>query len=271
MSTVYKGVLSFGLVTVPVKVSVAARPTGISFNMLHTCGSRINQKTWCPQCEMEISRKDTVKGYEYSKGEYLTVEPEELAGCAPESSRTMEIRQCIPEHEVDALLFESSYYLEPEPAGVKGYKLLLDALTETRQYAIATITLNSREHVIVIRPYQGVLAFHTMYYQSEVRATPAISFGGVEIKPKELALAKQLLNMHAGEFDHSQYSDGYTRAVEELLGAKQQGHKPKAPPKKAAARATGDLMDALEKSVRIADAVHSMIPPKAKKQARRAS
>lgn len=258
MASVFKGVISLGLVTVPVKVSVAARPTGISFNMLHTCGSRISMKTWCPQCAKEIERKDTVKGFEYSKDEFVTVTPAELDACAPESSRTMEITQCVDAADVDPMLFEASYYLEPEPAGLKGYTLLLEALTATRQYALATITMSSREHVIIIRPFRGVLAFHTMYYESEVRATPSI--GAVDLKPAELALAKQLLQVHSAEFEHSQFADGYTRAVEELLEAKQQGRKPKASARKPAQRETGDLMSALTASLKVVE------PAKARKR-----
>ena len=250
MATIYKGVLSLGLVTIPVKVSVAARTTAISFNMLHKrCGSRITMKTWCPECDKEIERKDTDKGYEYSKGEYLTVTAEELADCAPESSRTIEIKQCVPACDVDPILFESSYYLEPEPSGVKGYKLLVEALTVTRQYAIASITMSGREHVIIIRPYQGVLAFHTMYYEAELRAVPSVPLNGVDIKPTELALAKQLLEVHSADFEHGNFADGYGQAVEQLLEAKQQGKKPKAVARKPARSAPGDLMEALAASL----------------------
>jgi DNA end-binding protein Ku len=247
MASVWKGSISFGLVVIPVKVSVAARSAGISFNMLHTCGSRINQKTFCPKCNKDIDRGDTMKGFEHKKGEYLTITAEELKNCEPESTRTMEIDRVVDAEDVDPMLFESSYYLEPEAAGRKGYKLLYEALTAEGKYAIARVTMSGREHIVIIRPYQGILAFHTMYFEAEVRAVPEI--GTVTINAKELQLARQLLSVNAADFDHSVYADRYTEQVEELITAKQQGKKVKVMPKRETVRETDDLMAALTASL----------------------
>ena len=249
MASVWRGSISFGLVVIPVKASVAARPTGISFNLLHTCGSRISMKTWCPECEAEIERSETTKGYEFTKGQYVLVSPEELNACAPASSRSMEIDRVVDAVEVDPLLFESSYYLEPEPAGRKGYKLLHAALVTEDKYALAKLTLSGREHVVVIRPYRDCLAFHTLFYEPEVRAIPNLGLEGLAVKPAELALAQQLLRANAAAFDHAAYADGYQQAVSDLLDAKQQGKKVKVMPKKPAASETGDLMAALQASL----------------------
>jgi DNA end-binding protein Ku len=250
MATVFKGSISFGLVVIPVKVSPAARSEKISFNQLHTCGSRINLVTKCPQCSMEVERKDLQKGYEYAKGSYIIVTDAELEACESESSRTLEIEHCVSADEVDPMLFDSSYYLEPEPAGVKGYKLLLEALKSKRQYAIARMTMSSREHVIIIRPFRGALAFHTMYFEAEVRAVPSMGLDAAQLKPGELALAQQLLSVYTSPFEHGSFSDGYQTAVAALLEAKQQGETVHTPPKEKPKSATVDLMSMLEASLK---------------------
>jgi DNA end-binding protein Ku len=252
MSTVWKGTLSFGLVNIPVKVSVAGRPSNIEFHTLHeTCGSRIKQKIFCPSCNRDIERSETTKGYEYSKDRYVTVQEEELKAVQPESSQTLEIESIVSASEVDPMLFESSFYLEPETAGTKGYKLLYESLRQAGQYAIAKITKNNREHTIVIRPYGSCLAFHTLFYESEVRAAPSIGLDGVQVKPAELKLAGELLKAYVKPFHHGEYADNYQRAVGDLLTAKQEGHKVKTIAKKPPKKETGDLMSALNASIKL--------------------
>jgi DNA end-binding protein Ku len=251
MAAIWKGTISFGLVNIPVKVTIAARAESISFNLLHSeCGSRINTKTWCPKCNKEITRKDTHRGHEVAKDQYVTVSDEELKDCQPDSSHSMEIEQCVAANAVDPLLFESSYYLEPDTAGMKGYKLLHDALRAEKRYAIARATLHSREHVIVIRPYNGTLVFHTMFYQGEVHAAPHLGLEAIPIEAKELALAKQLLRATSDKFDHAQYVDGYQQSVEKLLQAKRQGNKVHTLAKRPPQSETNDLMVALQASLK---------------------
>lgn len=249
MASVWKGTLSLGLVTVPVKVQVAARPESISFNMLHAkCGEQIKMKRHCP-VHGAIEWGDVDSGYEYKDGAFVIVSKQDKESCEPESSRTMEILQTVDMEEVDAVLFESSYYLEPEPPGKMGYKLVLEALRANKQYALARLTMNSREHIVVIRPYGNVLAFHTMFYQAEVRSVPSIGLDGVDIGPQEFELAKKLLDLKAAPFEHAAYKNGYQHSLSELLFAKQQGQVPKIVPKKPSAAPAADLLAALAASM----------------------
>lgn len=246
-----KATIAFGLVSIPVKASPAARPARVSFNMLHdACKGRVNQKLYCASCNVDVERNTTLKGYEYAEGQYVVVTKEELDACEPESSKVFEIERTVSAEEVDPMLFESSYYLEPEPAGRKGYKLLLQALELENKYAIARATMNSREHVIVIRPYFGVLVFHTMFFQAEVRSAPSLGLEAIELKDAEVALARQLLQVEAGPFEHASYADGYQARVEDLLRAKQEGKVVAMPAKKAATKETGDLLAALTASLK---------------------
>jgi DNA end-binding protein Ku len=252
MATTWKGMISFGLVNIPVKASPAARgDKGVSFNQIHgKCGGRIKQPKHCPHCERDVEFAELVKGYEVSEGTFVTVTDEELKACKPESDATMKIESFVPASEVDPMLFESSFYLEPEKAGKMAYKLLLEALEDCGRYGIASIVMGGqREHVAIIRPYRGYLAFHTMYYADEVRETPNIMLDDIKIKPQELALAQKLIEANAESFDHCQYFDHYTRAVEEMLEAKAQGKAPKAAPKKEAKADVLDLMSALSMSI----------------------
>jgi DNA end-binding protein Ku len=214
-----KMTLSFGLVSVPVRISPAARNERASFHLLHTdCHSRINMKTWCNTCEKEISRSQTVKGFEVEKNVNIVITDEDLKPLEPESSKVIEITAAVNASEVDPLLLDSSYYLEPEPAGVRGYKLILTALEKEGKAAVAKITMHGSEQVIIIRPVHGVLVFHTMFYADEIRPQPAT--GDVEIKAAELKLARQLLNVNTELFDHAKYSDDYRTSVLALIEAK---------------------------------------------------
>lgn len=245
-----KTTIAFGLVNIPVKTSPAARPGRISFNMIHPkCKGRVNQKLWCNACNEDVARNETLKGYEFSDGKYVIVTKEELEACEPESSKVFEIECTVSAEEVDPILFESSYYLEPEPAGRKGYKLLLQALEQESKYAIARATMNSREHIIIIRAYNGVLMFHTMFFQGEVRSAPSLGLESIAIKDAELQLARQLLEVNAGPFEHQKYADGYQQAVEELLRAKQEGQPVEMPKRKEPPKETGDLLAALTASL----------------------
>jgi DNA end-binding protein Ku len=222
MSTIAKMSISFGLVSIPIKISAAARGLRASFNLLHAeCGHRIKQKTFCSHCEKEISRSDTVKGYEVEKDHFVTVTEQELDSLVPESSKVLEITAAVNASEIDPILFETSYYLEPEPAGRRGYKLLLTALEKEKKAAVAKVTMSGREQVIIIRPYRGLLMFHTMYYPDEVRSVPEFSLADIEVKPAELQLARQLLAVNTETFAHAKYKDEYLAAVEAMLEAKQ--------------------------------------------------
>ena len=170
-ASVWTGYLTFGIDLIagdacsPVRVEKR-----VSFHMLHRKDlSRLKQQLWCPVDEQVVERSDTVKGYEYRKGEYVVVEPEEIKKIEPKTAKAMEILEFVPANEVDPVYFESSYYLVPEEAGKRPYALLVKAMQETNYLAIAKLTMHNREYTVILRPQQEGLMLHTMYYADEVR------------------------------------------------------------------------------------------------------
>src|ERR1700684_1812744 len=169
-STVWKGYISFGLVSVPVRLYAAAREQHVSFNQIHEpCGSRIKQQTFCPVCNRVVERNELVKGYQVDRDSYVLVNGEELKTLEADSSEAMEIAQFVSLSEVDPIYFQASYYSAPEDPGRKAYGLLLQAMEKLNVAAIAKVSLHSREQIVLMRPYHHGLLFHTLYYASEVR------------------------------------------------------------------------------------------------------
>lgn len=249
-STVWKGYLAFGMISVPVRLHVAARDERVSFNQIHKeCHSRIKQHIYCPSCDRAVERSELIKGYEYAKDRYILVEDQELDKIAPPSSQTMEILQFVKLEEVDPLFYDVSYYAVPEEPGRKPYQLLVDAMTQTGYAAVAKIAMHQREFMVVIRPRQNGLTLHTMHYPNEIRHVA--EYGqrdGVEIKPQELKLAQQLVESLAGPFDASQYRDEYQEKVRGLIEAKREGQEVAETPVRKLAPVI-DLMEALQKSL----------------------
>lgn len=245
--------LSFGLLNVPVKVNAAARGEAISFNQLHkNCGGRIGLKTFCKACEQELVPADIEKGYEYEKDKYVTVTGEELKAIAAESSKVLEIVSVVKREEVDPLLFEASYYLEPDKGGHMGYKLLMLALEADSKVLVGKITMHQRSNIVIIRAARGVLLFHTMFYLDEVRSAPAVNLDGVQVKPDAVKLARQLLAAHEESFNHAEYSDDYRAAATELINAKVEGNAIAKPKAAAKSKEPLDIMAALSASVKAA-------------------
>ena len=168
-ATVWKGYLSFGLVSFPVRLFAAARPEAVHFHLLHKKDlSRVKEVWYCAKENKPIDRSDIVKGYEASKGEYVVVEDEELKKIAPPTASTMEIVQFVASDDVDPIFFESSYYLAPEEKVSKPYSLFMAALADTKRDAVARLAMHNREHVVLIRPADGGLLLHTLYYADEL-------------------------------------------------------------------------------------------------------
>src|ERR1044071_7485117 len=173
-STVWKGFLSFGLVSFPVRLYSAARPETIHFNLLHKKDqSRVKEVWYCAEEDKPISRDDMVKGYQYAKNEYVVIDEEDLKKIAPSTATTMDILEFVKADEVDPIFLEASYYLAPEEAISKPYNLLLEALTETNYYAVAKVAMHMREHVVIIRPTKDGMVLHTMYFVDELHIANA--------------------------------------------------------------------------------------------------
>jgi DNA end-binding protein Ku len=249
-TSVWKGFLTFGLLSIPIRLFSAARSERISLNQLHAvCKSRIKMPLFCPTCDRKVERSEIVKGYEFDDDQYLLFTEDELDNIEPESGRTMEIQEFVKLDEVDPLYFESSYYLTPEPEGKKAYHLLLKALEESGYCAIAKLTMHQREHVVIIRPRENGLTLHTMYYQSEIREVAEYGKDdNIEVRDAEKKLAIQLIENLAADFEPKKYRDEYQEGMRALIAAKQQGqvvagvsHPKRAP--------VVDLMAALTKSL----------------------
>src|ERR1051326_5581198 len=193
-STVWKGYLTFGLLSLPVKLYSAARSETVSFNQLHkTDHSRIKQVLYCQAEDKPIPRSEIVKGYQYEKDKYVVVDDEEIKKMAPKTAKTMEVLEFVKSSDVDPIYFESSYYLAPDEAGQKPYALLFEALRETHCVGVAKIAMHNREHIVILRPgTQGIL-LHTMYYRDEIRQVDEFHTDRSLVKEKELELAKTLV------------------------------------------------------------------------------
>ena len=251
-STVWKGYISFGLISVPVRLFAAAREEHVSFNQIHTvCGSRIKQQTYCPVCERVVERSELAKGYAVGKDSYVLVSADELKKLEASSSEVMEILQFVKLSEVDPIYFESSYYSAAEAPGRKAYTLLMQGMETLGVAAIAKVTLHQREQIVLIRPYHHGILLHTLYYPAEVREVA--EYGKDEdqsVQKTEVALTEEFIRQLTAEFNPSIYKDEYRDRVMQLIESKEagQGASVQQPPRRKLAPVI-DLMDALKKSI----------------------
>jgi DNA end-binding protein Ku len=249
-TTVWKGHLTFGLVSIPINLFSAARSERISLNQIHKeCSSRLKQPLFCPTCNRNVERSELVKGYEYEKDQYLLFDEGELDKLEPESARSMEILEFVKLDEVDPLYFDASYYATPEDAGKKAYGLLFKAMENSGYGAIAKLTMHQRENIVVIRPRANGLTLHTMFYSNEIRKLSEYGLPHTdEIKEQEMKLAQQLIESLAVPFEADKYRDEYQESLRGLIEAKLKGQNVAAPPIRKLAPVI-DLMEALKKSL----------------------
>jgi DNA end-binding protein Ku len=224
---VWRGFISFGLVSFPVRLFAAARPKGIHFHMLHNKDlSRVKEILYCEAEDKPISRSDIVKGIEIRKGSYVVVTDEELKKVAPPTASTMDILQFVRAGDVDPIFLETSYYVAPEETVSKPYFLLMQVMSEVKQYSLAKITMHGREHIAILRPTGQGMVLHTLYFVDELQSAnaPAIS-AGMKLSAKDVQLAKTLIHNMVAPFKPAQYHDEYRANVEHLLQQKQRGQK----------------------------------------------
>jgi DNA end-binding protein Ku len=248
-ATVWKGFISFGLVSFPVRLFSAARAETVHFHMLHKKDmSRVKEVWYCAEEHKPIGRSEIIKGYETGKNKYVAVEDEELKKIAPTTATTMDILQFVANDEVDPVFFESSYYVAAENSTAKPYVLFMAALAETKQDAIAKIAMHNREHIVLIRPSGGGLILHTLYYPDELHKANKSEAPKAKYTAKELELAKNLVSHLTAPFKPDQFQDAYRNNVERLIKQKQKGQKITAveQPRKAPVI---DLMEALKRSL----------------------
>jgi len=249
-ASVWSGYLTFGLISMPMRLFSGARSNSISFNQLHrTDHHRVKQQLICPLDNKVLERSEIVKGYEYRKNEYVIVEPDEVKKIEPKTAKTMEILEFVKAGEVDPVYFESSYYMMPEEAGRRPYALLTKALEESEYVAIAKLTMHNREYTVFLRPHNGGLMLHTMYYSDEVREVEGFGAPDVEVKEAEIKVAHQLIEALAGDWDPEKYHDTFQENLKKLIETKLEGGEVQEveQPKKMAP--VVDLMAALKQSL----------------------
>src|SRR5438105_5047589 len=223
-SSVWKGHLTFGMVSFPVRLFSAARSETISFNLLHKDDhSRIRQVTYCQAEDKPIQRSETVKGYEYEKDRYVVIDDEDIKKVAPKTAKVMEILEFVKADQVDAIYLESSYYLAPDEGGEKAYALLFSALKDSGFYGLAKIAMHNREHIVILRPGPKGILSHTMYYQDEIRQVEEFRTDTSLVKDKELTLARTLIESLAAEFEPDKYKDEFRANLMAMVQAKIEG------------------------------------------------
>jgi len=260
-TTVWKGHLTFGLISIPVRMFAAARGERVSFNQLHkVCHSRLRQPLFCPVCNRQVERSEIVKGYEYEKDQYVLFNDEELDKIEPPSAHVMEILEFVKLDEMDPLYFDASYYVSPEDAGVKAYQLLLKGMEETGYGAIAKLTMHQREHIVIIRPGAQGMTLHTMFYSNEIRAAEAVPNDKIELKDQEKKLADQLIQSLAAPWQPEKYRDEYQENLKGMIQAKLKGQEVTEVAQPHMAPVI-DLMEALKKSL-----AEKKAPPAAQEQ-----
>ncbi len=266
MRAIWKGAVSFGLVSVPVKLYSATESHDVSFRQVHAKdGGRIKYQRVCALDGEEIAYADIAKGYETEHGEMVILSDEDMAQLPITSSREIAVEKFVPSDQIDPLLFEKSYYLEPEKSGAKPYALLRQALLDADRMAVVTVALRQRTTVAVLRVRDDVIVLQTMMWPDEVRQ-PDFTIEPGEIKDSEVKMAHLLVETLAGDFDASEYDDDYAEAVEALVKAKVEGGEVKKT--ETAAKSSGEVVDllaALQRSVEAAKTARGEKPAEAEK------
>jgi DNA end-binding protein Ku len=250
--SLWSGTISFGLVNIPVKLVTAVRKQDVRFHQLHAKDHvRIQQRRVCPRDGEEVAWEDLVKGYEIAPGQYVVVEPDELEALDPEATHTVDIEDFVSLDQIDPLYYDSSYYLVPDQAGTKAYRLLLDVMNETGRVGIGKVVLRTKQYLCAIRPLDGALSLSTMNFDDEVvhqEDLEGLPGPDVAASERELRLANQLVEAMSTDFDPSKYEDTHRQAVLELIEAKAAGQEIVTEPARPAAPVI-DLMEALEASL----------------------
>jgi DNA end-binding protein Ku len=251
MRTMWKGAISFGLVSIPVGVFPATEEKSVRFNQLHDSDhGRIKYKRVCAKDGEEVPYQEIVRGYEYEKDRYVVLEEEELDAIPVESSRTIDIDQFVDITEIDPIYFQKTYYLIPEEAGVKAYALMREALADNSKVGIAKVSFREKEHLATIRVSGEVIVLETMYWPDEIR-TPSFEQldKDVKVRSQEVQMAQSLIENLTDEWDPDRYQDEYRQALLQLIEKKVAGEEIEyvAPPEEAPK--VVDLMEALRASV----------------------
>lgn len=254
MRSIWKGAISFGLVTIPVKLYSATEQKDVSFHQVHrTDGGRIRYKRVCTQDGEEVPYSDIAKGYELANGEMVVLTDEDFEDLPLTTSRRIDVLQFTPAEQIDPIYFAKSYFLEPDAQGAKPYVLLRNALESSGQVAVVKVALRQRESLATLRVRDGVFVLETMLWPDEVR-TPDFGFleEDIDVRAQELKMAESLITTMESDFDPSEYHDTYREALQQVIEAKVAGKEVIAAPEEEEAGPAVDLMAALRASVEAA-------------------
>ena len=246
---IWSGNISFGLVSIPVKLHSATRSEDVSFRQVHvTCGTPIQQKRWCPTDEMEVPWDEIARGYEYGKDRFVLLTDEDFESLPVPSRHTIDIRAFVPGDEIDPVYYEKAYQLLPGERGEKPYALLMRAIADKDLVAIASITIRKKEQLCALRPRAGSLVLETLFYPDEIRVAEDAGVSDTKVSAEELKLAHQLIGMLRKPFEPEDYKDTYREAVLALIEAKREGKEVVAAPEQKEAGII-DLREALARSL----------------------
>jgi DNA end-binding protein Ku len=246
---IWTGIITFGMVSIPVKLYTATESKDISFNQLHKdCKSRIKQQKVCPNCDKTLENDDIEKGYEYAKGQYVVVTDEDMEKVPIGTKNNIEISAFVKLDEIDPVFYEKTYYIEPEEKAKKPYALFMKAIQEKGMTAIATFTMRTKERLCALRPMDGTLICNTLLYPDEIRVSKGKELPEVQVSDKELGMAGMLIDMMTQEFQPENYQDHYREALSKIIEAKLEGKELVEAPAAAQTKVV-DLMDALAASM----------------------
>ncbi|WKV15875.1 Ku protein [Janibacter limosus] len=224
MRAIWKGAVSFGLVNVPVRLYSATENHDVQFRQVHrTDGGRIKYKRFCSKDGEEVAYDDIAKGYETEDGSMIVLTDEDMADLPTRSSKEISVEKFVPEDQIDPMLLDKSYYLEPDKSAAKPYVLLREALEVRGRMAIVTVSIRTRMTMAVLRVRDGVIVMQTMLWPDEIRAADFATIEDREVSDKEMSMARMLIDELAGDYDPDEYEDDYALAVESLVKAKLEG------------------------------------------------
>jgi DNA end-binding protein Ku len=252
MRPIWKGAITFGLISIPVRLYSAVESKSLKFNLLHAKdGGRVRYKRVCSKCGEEVTWDDLVKGYEYSKDHYVQFTDEELQSLDLDSIKAIDVVSFVPLEAIDPIYYDKTYYVAPEASGLKAYRLLADALQAERQVGVAKVALRDKEHLATVRLKDDVFVLETMHWPDEIREPQFDELNkSVDVRDPEVKMARQLIQQLAGDFEPQEFRDEYRERLQELAERKVEGAEVTvtAEPEEEGAPVV-DLMEALKASV----------------------
>jgi len=265
MHTMWKGSISFGLVSIPVKMFAATEDKDVRFRYLHkACHSPVRYVKRCPQCNMDIGEEDIVRGFEIEKGHFVILTDEDFASIQPEKSKTIDILDFVHLADIDPIYYDKTYFLSPEEMSLKAYALLREAMLATGKIAIAKIVLRSSQSLAALRIYGDSLVLETLFYPDEVRNVRETPMYGMrpQVDSREMDMAAALIQHLSAPFVAEKYTDEYRKALLSQIEVKAAGNTIESPTAIAPRGNVVDLMRALQESIEAAKAGQASDPPK---------